>query len=376
MKKKKKILWISLIVISAIGSYLIWQNYSARNETIKIGATFPLTGDVASYGIRAKNGILLRVEEENNNGGINGKKIYIDFQDDKNSIKDAVNIFNTFATINKYSIVFGSAGSSVSEALVPISLKEKIILISPISGAASLTSGEWKYFFRTIPSDDQQAEILADWIIKDEINNVAVIYTNNSWGKPLSETFVKLVKENGINVVLEEGCPENISDFKTIIHKLKQLKFDAIISPTYPKEGGLFVKQLKEAGINTKLYGGDNWGAPEFLAIAGNAANGVFFTHPADSKGELWDVFSKNYNLKFGEEPDVIAAYAYDAASAIIEAIKKDNSLNADNIRRNLLSVEFEGVTGKISFKENGDVTTQGYGKKKIENETIITLNN
>lgn len=374
--KKKTLLWISLIVVIAIGSYFVWQNNFAEDETIKIGATFPLTGDVASYGIKAKNGIQLRVEEENNNGGINGKNIFIDFQDDKNSIKDAVNIFNTFAKINKYSIVFGSAGSSVSEALVPISLKEKIILISPISGAASLTSGKWKYFFRTIPSDDQQAEILADWISKDEINNVAVVYTNNSWGKPLSEAFIKLVRENGINVVLEESCPENTSDFKTIIHKLKQKKFDAIVSPTYPKEGGLFVKQLKEAGIKTKLYGGDNWGAPEFLTIAGNAANGVFFTYPAESKSELWGIFSKKYKVKFGEEPDIIAAYAYDAASAIIEAIKKANSLNSDKIRDNLFLIDFEGVTGNISFKENGDVNTQGYGKKKIENGEIITINN
>ena len=77
-----------------------------KKDIIELGATFPLTGDVASYGIKAKNGIQLRIDEFNETGN-NGKKISIDFQDDRNSVKNAVNIFNTFVKIYKYPIVFG-----------------------------------------------------------------------------------------------------------------------------------------------------------------------------------------------------------------------------------------------------------------------------
>jgi branched-chain amino acid transport system substrate-binding protein len=365
MKKTSVILVTILLLIGC----------SQNKNIIELGATFPLTGDVASYGIKAKNGIQLRIDEINKTG-INGKKIHINFQDDKNSIKDAVNIFNTFATINKYPVVFGSAGSSVSLALVPISLKEKVVLISPVSGSAKLSSDEWKYFFRTIPSDNQQAEKLADWVAIDGIKNVALIYTNNSWGKPLSESFKKLFQDKGGNIVFEEGTPENTSDFRTIILKLKQNNFDAVIAPTYPKEGGLLVKQLKEMGVSTKLYGGDNWGAPEFVEIAGNAANGAFFTFPSDSKSPLWDEFAKNYHQKFGDDPDILNAYAYDAASAVIEAIKKSNSIISDELRKQLLLVNFEGVTGNISFKENGDITNEGYGKKMILKGKISSVTN
>lgn len=373
--KKKIYIIIGVIVIIAVGIVLFMNKIKSEQKVIELGATFPLTGKVASYGIKAKNGILLRIKEQNERG-INGKKITVDFQDDKNSIKEAVNIFNTFTKINDYPIVFGSAGSSVSEALVPISLKEKVILISPISGSANLSDDKWIYFFRTIPSDDQQAKKLAEWVVSDGVKNVAVIYTNNKWGKPLSESFIKIFKEHGGNIVFEEGTPENVSDFKTIILKLKQKNFDAIISPTYPKEGGLLIKQIKELGINTKLYGGDNWGAPEFLKIAGSAAEGVNFTFPSDSKSPLWNEFVKKYQTTYGEEPDIIAAYAYDAASAIVEAIKRANLISADEIRKQLLMLSFEGVTGNISFKENGDVASTGYGKKIIENGKAITVNN
>jgi branched-chain amino acid transport system substrate-binding protein len=371
--KKSVVVSIVTVAVIAIGVFF-FLNGNKQVSTITVGGTFPLTGEVASYGIKAKNGIQLKIDEVNQSGGINGQEIVVDFQDDRNSVKDAVNIFNSFATIKKHPIVFGSAGSTVSEALAPISLKEGIILISPVSGSTKLSSPEWKYFFRTIPSDASQAEKLVDWILSDSIKNIAVVYTNNSWGKPLSETVIKRFKEAGGNVVFEEGTKEGITDFRTTIQKLKQTSFDAIVSPTYPKEGGLFVKQLKETGVKTRLFGGDNWGAPEFLEIAQNAAEGVCFTFPSDSDSPLWDEFVNNYSLKYNEQPDIIAAYAYDAATAIVDALTYAKDYTADGIRNQLLKVNFEGVSGHISFKDNGDVTQEGYGKRTVENGVVKSL--
>ena len=371
--KKGILLILGAIVVIIIGIFFL-QNKNKQTPTIVLGGTFPLTGEVASYGIKARNGIQLKIDEINLSGGINGQEIIVDFQDDQNSVKNAVNIFNNFASIKKYPIVFGSAGSTVSEALVPISLKEKIILISPVSGSTRLSSPEWKYFFRTIPSDASQAEKLVDWVISDSVKTIAVVYTNNSWGKPLSETVIKLFKEAGGNVVFEEGTTEGITDFRTVIQKLKQTNFDAIVSPTYPKEGGLFVKQLKEFGVNTKLFGGDNWGAPEFIEIAQNAAEEACFTFPSDSDSPLWNEFVYRYQLKYKEEPDIIAAYAYDAATAIVEALVSVENYTAEEIRTELLKVDFEGVSGHISFKDNGDITQEGYGKRKIENGIVKSL--
>jgi branched-chain amino acid transport system substrate-binding protein len=364
----KKIIYISCVLI-----VFLWSCHDVR--TIKLGATFPLTGEVASYGIHAKNGIQLKVDEINSSGGINGKHVQIDYQDDKNSIKDAVSIFNSFATINKYPVVFGSAGSSVSLALLPIANTQKIVLMSPVSSSSQLSEGGNDFFFRTVPSDNLQAEMLANWVLNGDIKKVAIIYTNNSWGKPLTDGFRSIFTQAGGEVVFEEGVLEGTSDFKTVILKLKGLKFDAIISPTYPKEGGVFLKQLKENGLKTKIFGGDNWGAPEFLKIAQNAAEGVFFTFPSESKSPFYDSFSKAYKNKFYEDPDIIAAYGYDAATAIFEAIKKCDKPDPECIRKALLTVSFAGVSGNIAFKSNGDVISEGYGRRTVENGKLIIVN-
>ena len=69
---------------------------------------------------------------------------------------------------------------------------------------------------------------------------------------------------------------------------------EAIVSPTYPKEGGNLVRQIKEIGLKMLLFGGDNWGAPEFFNIAGNAAEGVFFTAPAQSESNSFENFKSS----------------------------------------------------------------------------------
>lgn len=347
----------------------------SEKKTIKLGATFPLTGEVASYGIHAKNGIQLKVDEINSNGGIKGEKVEIDFQDDKNDVKEAVNIMNGFATINKYPVVFGSAGSTVSLALAPIANKNHIVLISPISSSSELSDKGGEYFFRTCPADNVQAIVLANWVYESGVRKVAVIYTNNSWGQPLSNDFERIFTNLGGEVVFNEGTLENIKDFRTIISKIKKLDIDAIVSPTYPKEGGLFVKQLKELGVNVKLFGGDNWGAPEFLEIAKDAANGVFFTAPSESKSPKYDDFEKKYQEKFNEKPDIFSAYAYDAATAIFKAVENVDNIDAELIKQELHKISFTGVSGEVSFKENGDIQNEGYGKKTIENQEFKFIN-
>jgi len=366
---------IKFLIILIFSSLLLFSCQKKGTNAIKFGATFPLTGDVASYGISAKQGIELKIEEVNKEGGLLGKKIIVDFQDDKNDKKEAVSIFNKFATIDKVPVVFGSAGSTVSLAIVPLANKYHVVLISPISSSKQLSNKGGEYFFRTCPADNLQAEVLAKWVAESGAKRVAIVYTNNSWGKPLAEDFKELFTKSGGHIVLFEGIEENTTDVRTVISKIKSIKsLDAIVSPTYPKEGGTFVMQLKQMGVNVPLYGGDNWGSPEFLQIAGDAANGVFYTAPTQSKSPYYEGFVKNFERKFHKEPDVFSAYAYDAATAIVKSIKKAKSFKPQDIRETLIGIDFMGVSGEIKFKPNGDLETKGFDKRTIKDGKSVVL--
>ncbi len=380
MKRLTNLISDGILLIVVLGLLIVFPFGCSKKEPqpkqLKLGATFPLTGDVASYGQKAKRGIELAIEKINSKGGLLERHITVNFQDDRNDKKEAVSIVTKFASIDDVPIIFGSAGSTVSLAIAPIASRNKVILISPISSSTKLSTVGGPYFFRTCPADDLQAEILAHWVSKSGAKNVAIIYTNNSWGKPLAEGFEEKFIVLGGKVLLSEGVEENANDFRTIIAKLREIRnLDAVVSPTYPKEGGMFVRQIKEMGVKTLLFGGDNWGSPEFLTTAKDAAEGVYYTAPSEGISSEYSEFAKEYQKKYGEEPDVFSAYAYDAATAIFKAIQNCKSTNPEEIRESLLNVSFLGVSGKIAFKPNGDLKAEAFARKTIKNGKAVNVN-
>jgi branched-chain amino acid transport system substrate-binding protein len=365
-----------VIVIAVIAvALLIMQPWDPSSKSINFGATFPLTGEVASYGQKAKRGIEMAVAEQNSRGGLLGKQIVVEFQDDRNNQKEAVSIMTKFATIDKVPVVFGSAGSGVSLAIAPLANRYKVILISPISSSSQLSTEGGDFFFRTCPADGQQAEVLSKWVFDYGAKKVAVVYTNNSWGKPLAEGFEKKFEALGGEVINAEGVPENTADFRTIITKLKRIEnLEAVVSPTYPKEGGVFLRQAKELVLSVPLFGGDNWGSPEFRNIAGDSAEGVFYTAPSESTSPTFSAFAAQYKTKYGEVPDVFGAYSYDAAIAIFKAIEAAGTTDTEKVRELLFKVSFEGASGEVAFKPNGDLQSEAFAKKTIKNGQAVNI--
>lgn len=365
MKRTPLVIAIALGVVVVIILAIILR--PPADKVVRFGATFPLTGEVASYGQKAKRGIELAIEKRNSEGGLLGRQIEVDFQDDRHDKKEAVSIVTKFATIDKLPVIFGSAGSSVTLAIAPIANRHKVILVSPVSSSAKLSTEGGDYFFRTVPADDVQADVLSKWVNETGAKQVAIVYTNNSWGKPLAEGFQQKFEALGGSVILSEGVAENASDFRTLITKLKGLDgLDAVVSPTYPKEGGIFVRQIKELGLKAPLFGGDNWGSPEFLNVASDAAEGVFYTAPSESKSPEFAAFAERYKAKYGEAPDVFGAYAFDAATAVFKAVEACGSTDPTKIRDALLKVLFTGVSGEIAFRPNGDLKSEAFVRKMI----------
>lgn len=372
----KNVLIVLMLVVAVVAvALLITQPWVPSSDTVRFGATFPLTGEVASYGQKAQRGIEMAVAEQNAKGGLLGKQITVDYQDDRNDKKEAVSIMTKFATFDKVPVVFGSAGSGATLAIAPLANRYKVILISPISSSSQLSTEGGDFFFRTVPADDLQAEVLSKWVFDSGAKRVAVVYTNNSWGKPLTEGFQEKFEALGGEVINAEGVQESMADFRTIIAKLKGMgDLDAVVSPTYPREGGIFVRQAKELGLSVPLYGGDNWGSPEFRNVAGDAAEGVFYTAPSESTSPAFSSFSDQYKTKYGEEPDVFGAYSYDAAMAIFRAVEAAGTTDPTKIREALLEESFQGVSGEVAFRPNGDLRSEAFSKRTIRNGQVVDV--
>ena len=366
-------LWLGVIVIALVilAIVLLVPQTKQEPKEIRIGVILPLTGDIASYGERVKNGAEVALAEVRENKEF--IPITIEWQDDQNNAMSAVNIMKTFCTVKRYPVVIGAAGSSVSLAIAPIANQYQIVQISPLSSAASLTTEGGDYFFRICPADDQQAKALASWVAEKNYKKIAVVYTNNAWGQGLADAFSKYFSPLGKGeIVAVEATIEGHTDFRTSLTKIKELGVEAIVSPTYPKEGGSLVRQTKELGLKVDLYGADNWGAPEFIQIAGNAAEGCLFVSQYSYTGPEFQKLDTKYRQAYGKPADVFVAYGYDVVYAIAYATEKAKTLTGPDIRASLLNVSFQGASGLIEFDKYGDLKTNAFVRKVIRNGKVV----
>jgi branched-chain amino acid transport system substrate-binding protein len=337
-----------------------------KTDEIRIGAALPLTGDIASYGKSAKNGIELAIEQINKDTS-NKIKLIIDYQDTKGEKQTAVNIIQKFATIDKYPVVIGEAASSVSQAMIPIATSNKVVQISPISSSPELTADD--YFFRVCPSDAFQATISADWVTSDGFKKVGILYVNNAWGKSLMELFKLNFERNGGKVITIESTNEGDKDFKTQIAKLLHSNIDVIYCPTYGKEGGIILKQFQELGNTLNIYGADVWSSPELLTTAKNAAEGVKIVKPSELSSSSYNTFKIAFQKKYKSEPDVYAAYSYDILMILNNAFKNNPQITGTQLKNYLLNMPvYTGVTGPTKFDSNGDCNTKPFIKQVIRN--------
>jgi branched-chain amino acid transport system substrate-binding protein len=266
--------------------------------------------------------------------------------------------------VNKVPLIFGGASSPESLAMVPLANRDQVVLLSSVSSSPELARVGGKYFFRICPNDAYQAVILAEWMRERGIGTVATMFLNNSWGSELKNAFEAKFSSLGGKVVSTESCDPGATTFRAQIPKMLAANPEAIFSPTYGKEGGLFLRQLKEAGYKGLVFGGDVWSSPELIETAGNAADGVFFCVPSQFSGPAFDAFAATYKQRYGSEPDIYAALSYDMAKIVCEGIGKGN-VTGEALRAYLASMpEYTGVTGPTRFAENGDVIGKAFSRK------------
>ena len=333
---------------------------------ILLGASFPLTGDNASYGTDARRGIDLAVEEIN--AAPDRKfRIAVKYEDDRVDPKIGVMNMEKLTSVDKVPLVFGSAGSNVTLAMAPVANRTRTVLLSPISSAPQITDAG-PFVFRTCPSDAAQAEVVAEWVLAKGYKNIGILFVNNSWGVGLKDAFVRVLTNKGGTVVAVESSNETDPDFRSQLTRLKASSADALYMPTYSKQGGRILVQARELGLTQPIFGADTWGAPELIGTAGQAAEGVMFVVPEEFNGPRYQSFRQAFVAKYGVEPDFNASSAYDAAHVAALAIRRviddGKEVTGEAIAAALGAVQFAGATGLTRFDQNGDVVGKAFGRR------------
>lgn len=357
--KKKKIMCTIAIFIS-LTLLLAIAGCAPKDEDgktkVKIGMVGPLAGEAAAYGTNVLRGIEIAVEEANASGELGDVTLEVISEDTEGDWSKAANAFTRLIDVDGVDVIIGAVLSSETAAGSEIIKDAQIPTISPSSTAVDLTKDN-PYLFRNCLSDEVQAVQLAEYAVEElGLRKFAIFYTNNDYGKSLKDAFQAKASELA-EVVAIEVFMDKDENFKSQLTSIKEKNPDSLYIAGYYTEAGKIARQARELDMDIQLLGADGLCNTSLLEIGGEAVEGAYATsgfYPDDPTPAVQN-FVTAYRDKYGEEPDMFAAQAYDAARIVIEAIKS-KGVTSEQIREGIAATkDFPGITGKTSIDEEGD---------------------
>jgi branched-chain amino acid transport system substrate-binding protein len=352
---------IILIAFLVFGSSVFLPSCKKPPETeneYRIGCMLPLS-DVPShqYGIWARQGIDLATEQINSKGGIGGKKLVIDYQDDLGNGDQAVKVMNKFTSVNKYPIVFAYI-SQPSAAVAPIARDSKTVLITN-TYTPGITQGN-DYVFRVGHNAGTDSRAMAQFLKKQFGDaSLAILYVKTPAGDKATEILEQAYRDVGGRVVGAISYAVDEKDFRSLLLKIKSLKPQIIYIYPY-KEVGTIVREIRRLNIDSVLATNNTVEQPNFFNDAGEAAEGVIFTTPlfdSESRDAVMASYFDSFKRKYPNiQSEVSAATWFDTVNIVALAIER-GGYTAEGIRGALLQIKnYPGVAGMVTFREDRDV--------------------
>lgn len=371
---KYKIIAIHVIIMLMITTLLsgctTFENFqetflgtgAEKNEKIRIGVFEPLSGSDKENGELELQGIELAHEIFPK---VLGKDVELIYADNKSDVDVAASVAEDLVK-KKVSVVLGSYGSILSLVGGEHFTEAKTPAIA-ITSTNPLVTSSSEYYFRTCFVESFQGIALAKYAVEQLGTSSAVILRDrdDDYAAAVSQTFIdKFIQltddDKSITSVIE--YTSNQEDFRNHLKNLKDLDVNTVLIASKNADAIKIMEQAKELGLEFLFLGTDKWGTKEFQQAGGEAVEGAVFStvfNPETSITDNTDVFLKAYRGKYGKEsePPCAVALGFDAYLLAINAIEKaGTAVNGEAIKAELTATKkFPGVSGNISFDENGD---------------------
>lgn len=334
---------------------------AAATTTVRIGSASPLTGPQAHIGIDIRNGVELAIEDLNAKGlEIGGQKVRFEMvaEDDEANPTKATTVAQKLVD----SKVVGVVGHFNSGASIPASkvyADAGIPQISPSSTNPKYTQQGFKTTFRVVAHDNQQGPTLAKFATgKLNAKKIAVIDDSTAYGQGLADAFAATAKSAGADIVAREHTTDKDTDFRAILTSIKGRNPDLIMFGGIDPQAGPMVRQMASLGIKAKFIGGDGMQTPNFIKLAGEAAEGVMASMPGLPKEKMpgGKEFVERYRKKFNQDVELFAPMGYDAVMVFADAMKRAQSTDPAKFLPEIGKTQYQGVIGPIAFDDKGDL--------------------
>jgi branched-chain amino acid transport system substrate-binding protein len=365
----------------------------AEGEPITLGTALVITGPDASLGLDSQYGAQVAV---NLRGEVMGREVELNNQDDGCSAEGGTSAANLLRSLPEIVAVIGTSCSSAGVPAAQILSEAGILLVSPSNTAPSLTdpATHEPFYARTAHNDKVQGAAMAQYACEElQVTTAATVHDGSPYAEQLQQVFVDNFAElcDGTTTAQEAVSPEQ-DDFASLLSSIATSNDGAapefFYYPIFTAAGSLLTQQARAtAGMEDTILGAaDGVFNPDFLAAAGDAAEGMFLSGPDLAfAGDFYEeTFKPAYTEVSGqEEPlSVFHAHSYDAVNIILDAIEtvgieEDGTLYIPRtaLRDEVLGTSgFEGITGTLTCDENGDCADAKISVSEVQDGAFVRI--
>jgi branched-chain amino acid transport system substrate-binding protein len=344
----------------ALGASLVLST-AALAQDLTIAVAGPMTGGESAFGRQMKNGAEQAVADLNAAGGVLGKQLKLDVEDDACDPKQARSVAEKIASA-KIPFVAGHYCSSSSIPASEAYEDGNVLQITPASTNPLLTERKLWNVARVCGRDDQQGAIAGDYIAKVyKGKNIAILNDKTTYGKGLADETKKALNKAGVTEKMFESYNKGDKDFNAIVSRLKRDNIDLVYVGGYHQEAGLILRQMRDQGLQTILMAGDSLADKEFASITGPAGEGTLFTFGPDPRNKPT---AKAIVEKFKArniDPEGYTLYTYAAMQIWSAAVKKVGTTDPMKVMAAIKASAWDTVIGTLEFDAKGDIKQLDY---------------
>ena len=353
-----------LVVSGCGGGLLSSEEESTSDGPIVLGMITPLSGSSSAIGPYMKNGAQLAVDEINADGGVDGRDLELVAEDGACDAKTAAAAANKLVT-KKVDVSVGGYCSGATLPTLPIFDKAGVPMIIPAANSTELVDQGLDSVFLINGTGTQQADAALTYMEKAGAGKVALIDDNTSYSVDIANLTADLLEESGgPELASHESVTAGESDYSANVNSVLKTDPDFVYWTGYYQEGGLIIRQLRQAGYEGKIMVGDGSVDTKLLQIAGEQNSGgilATMTQTPDTIAGAEDWIS-SYEEKFGAEPGPYSTQSYDAVRLAAEAIKEAGGTEGDKVIDALEGIDgFQMFSGPLKFTEEHTLSTGGF---------------
>jgi branched-chain amino acid transport system substrate-binding protein len=378
LKRQEKIMYKRRLILHACWLFCAVPPVlpALAAEPIRIGMVAELTGVSAEIGASQVNGVRLALDEINQAGGVLGRPLEVDIEDNQSTNPGSVFALSKVLQKGTATAIITSVRSTQILAMMPLILKAG--LPAMMGGTDyTLTHADNPWLFRMRPHDGYSVKAVADFGVNTlKRKKWAIIYSTEAFGVGGKNRLIDALKALDLTPVMVQALNNTTQDFAPAVTAIQQSHADIVavyLANTF--DIGKFAIQFRKVEPGVTLIGAPPLGTVTAIRAGGSALYDSYSINDfvADANPQA-HAYAVKYREKYRVEPDLFSSWGYDAVYILALAIKNANSTHPEETRKAILAIRgFKGVEGTHNYDHFGD-GLHGYNIVKNEQGKIVFI--